>query len=249
MPPSAPRRQGGGLCRPGPPPTPPPVPPPPASAAARRESFSPRAPTRRDRGRAPRPAPAAPEPCAPRAAPAGFARHRGRRHRTAALGPSFSSSSSWRGRLRRVTPRGSSLIFVFSVSCRYRALSRLARAEAAIYRHRGEAKEGMGRGERRASPAAPRLQRLLRLPAVTAAPRGSGRGRGREAGATRGRGRLFSGVSHAAAPGEVAEAAAAAGAPVGARAGLRRGRGGCRAAQPPSRRTSRDYTHVSVLPT
>lgn len=78
--------------------------------------------------------------------------------------------------------------FVFSVSCRYRALSRLARAEAAIYRHRGEAREGKGwEGGEAGKPRRPSAQRLLRLPAVTAAPRGSGRGR--EEGAARGRGR------------------------------------------------------------
>lgn len=205
MPPSAPRRQGGGLCRPGPP----------ASAAARRELSAPRVPSRRGRGRAPRPAPAGPEPCAPRAAARRSGRPCGARPAPGAValdsgaGPVLLllllaglAPESHSSRLRSY--------FIFSVSCRYRALSRLARAEAAIYRHRGAAREGKGWewGERRASPAAPRLQRLLGLPAVTAAPRGSGRGR--EAGATRERERLFSGVSHAAAPGEAAEAAAGA---------------------------------------
>lgn len=56
-------------------------------------------------------------------------------------------------------------------------------------------------------------------------------------------------MSHAAAPGEVAEAAAA-GAPSGAGGGRGPGCAGSgEAAKPPSRRTARDYTQMRALST
>lgn len=146
---------------------------PPASAAVRRELSFPRVPSRRGQGRAPRPAPAAPEPCAPlgrrragRPVPAGLARHLGRWHRTAArAGPVLLFLIAGQA------PESRFSYFLFPVSCRYRAISRLARAEAAIYRHRGEAREGKGKDGKGGEAGKPR-----RPSASAAAPAAGGDG-------------------------------------------------------------------------
>lgn len=112
--------------------------------------------------------------------------------------------------------------FVFSVSCRYRALSRLARAEAAIYRHRGEAegREGMGRG--RGGQAPPPL-------GSAAAPAAGGDG---------------------GAPGERAGAGGGGGAGTeeASRRVTRRLRGGCGRGEPRPRREEDDALGDHSLP-